>query len=263
MPLGGRLGASWGPLGGLLGPLGGLLGASWGFLEASWGLLGASSGGRLELSVRVPPLGPLLGPSWGSLGLSWAPLGPFWGPLGPSWGPLGSLLGRLGAILVGSGRSAVGGVALAGPWFVDVVTKGGGFGCHRQFFPRVLGGVLLTTVIGSPWSSRGLSGTSGSRGAGGLAEKSGVCQSLCSASHISLWLQDARLPCNLRALSWRPLIPCMRQCGYRPSNKSPPPHPHHSHNHSAAALRARVAHEKRVEGERGAGDDHIGSYCYK
>ena len=45
MPLGGLLGASWGPLGGLLGPLGGLLGLSWdplgGPLGASWALLGA------------------------------------------------------------------------------------------------------------------------------------------------------------------------------------------------------------------------------
>ena len=59
-PLGCSLG-SRGPLLGLLGPPGGLLGASW--------------GGKLELSVRVPPLGPLLGPSWGLIGLSQTLLG--------------------------------------------------------------------------------------------------------------------------------------------------------------------------------------------
>ena len=69
-PLGGSLGASWGPFWGLLGPLLGLLGASWGVLGASWGFLGASWGGELDFSVRVLSLQLLLGPSWGSPGPS-------------------------------------------------------------------------------------------------------------------------------------------------------------------------------------------------
>ena len=97
------MGASWGHLGGLLGVfVGGPLGASWGLLVSILGLLGGLlgppgglSGGRLELSVRVPPLGAVLGLSWAVLGASWAVLGPSWTVLGPSWGPLGPSWGAL------------------------------------------------------------------------------------------------------------------------------------------------------------------------
>ena len=51
-PLGGLLGASWGPLGGLLGPLGGILGPSWGPLGASWAPLAREGG------IPSPNLGP-------------------------------------------------------------------------------------------------------------------------------------------------------------------------------------------------------------
>ena len=115
-PPGGALGASWGLLGGLLGPLRGLLGPLGSASGASGGLFGPSWGGRLEMSVRVPPLEPLLGPSWVPLGPSWSVGKPkrregqttfknlteicdfgllgqswdaSWGSLGASWGPLG------------------------------------------------------------------------------------------------------------------------------------------------------------------------------
>ena len=98
-PLGGSLGASWGPFWGFLGPHLGLLGASWGVLGGSWGPLGASLG---PLGASLGHLGaegsifqffvPLLGPSW-------ARLGGLLGRLGRLLGRLGALLGRLGAVL--------------------------------------------------------------------------------------------------------------------------------------------------------------------
>ena len=72
-PLGGLLGASWGPLGGFLEPLGGLLGASWGplggLLEASREPLGGLLGGGPEPEphqsrrrAKLGPWSPLPGP---------------------------------------------------------------------------------------------------------------------------------------------------------------------------------------------------------
>ena len=137
-PLGGLLGASWGPLGSLLEheP------PAWGIVEvigmivkfSSCRLYGASGSirkpsgkplecllgslGRLEdfrkpLGSLLGPLGSVLGPSWGSLGPR---VGFIWGPLGanfgrhntsrslrwPTWCPLGTSWGPLGSLTEGA-----------------------------------------------------------------------------------------------------------------------------------------------------------------
>ena len=91
-PLGGCLGASWGPLWASRRPLG----ASWGplraqgsncrcffpLLDLSWGCLGAILGclGRLlgRFEALLGRLGTLLGASRDVLGRSWGPLEPSW-----------------------------------------------------------------------------------------------------------------------------------------------------------------------------------------
>ena len=102
VPAGGRFEGSWRPLGGLLGASWGPLGASWGPLGASWGPLGAE-GSKCPFwsPVRAPSwsrLGGFLGRLGGLLGRLGALLGRFGGILGPL-GPLGAILGRLGAVL--------------------------------------------------------------------------------------------------------------------------------------------------------------------
>ena len=89
MPLGFAWDVSPGPLGGLLGASWGPLGASWGPLRALLGPPGAPETRKLDFWIFWPPLGPVLGPFWAVVGAFWAVLAPSWAILGASWERLG------------------------------------------------------------------------------------------------------------------------------------------------------------------------------